>query len=324
MSDVLLDVQDLRTHFFTDDGIVKSVDGVSFKMRKGETFGLVGESGCGKSVTALSIMKLIPSPPGKIVSGTITFDGQELTSLSEKQMQGVRGNKISMIFQEPMTSLDPVFTIGSELIETIRLHQHLDKDDAWDKAVEMLELVGIPDPQSRMKKYPHELSGGMRQRVMIAMALACEPELLIADEPTTALDVTIQAQILALMEDLKKKLGTSILLITHDLGVVAQYCTDVAVMYAGNIVEQGTVYDIFDEPHHPYTQGLIRSVPSLDRQVERLEILEGTVPSLINPPQGCRFQPRCTHAMPACAMSFPDLRFISEQHGSRCIREVRM
>jgi peptide/nickel transport system ATP-binding protein/oligopeptide transport system ATP-binding protein len=269
-------------------------------------------------------MKLIPSPPGKIVSGTITFDGQELTSLSEKQMQGVRGNKISMIFQEPMTSLDPVFTIGSELIETIRLHQHLDKDDAWDKAVEMLELVGIPDPQSRMKKYPHELSGGMRQRVMIAMALACEPELLIADEPTTALDVTIQAQILALMEDLKKKLGTSILLITHDLGVVAQYCTDVAVMYAGNIVEQGTVYDIFDEPHHPYTQGLIRSVPSLDRQVERLEILEGTVPSLINPPQGCRFQPRCTHAMPACAMSFPDLRFISEQHVSRCIREVRM
>ena len=323
MSDVLLDVQDLRTHFFTDDGVVKSVDGVSFKIRKGETFGLVGESGCGKSVTALSIMKLIPSPPGRIVSGSILFDGQDLATFSEKEMQSVRGNKISMIFQEPMTSLDPVFTIGSELIETIRLHQHLDKDDAWDKAVEMLELVGISDPQSRMKKYPHELSGGMRQRVMIAMALACEPSLLIADEPTTALDVTIQAQILALMEDLKKQFGTSILLITHDLGVVAQYCTDVAVMYAGNIVEQGTVYDIFDEPHHPYTQGLIRSVPSLDRQVNRLEILEGSVPSLINPPEGCRFQPRCKYALPACSTSFPDLRHVADQHVSRCIREVR-
>ncbi|MDD4281320.1 MAG: ABC transporter ATP-binding protein [Candidatus Methanofastidiosa archaeon] len=323
MTGPLLDVRDLKTHFFTDDGVVKSVDGVSFSIEKGETFGLVGESGCGKSVTALSIMRLIPSPPGKIIGGSIDFEGTDLVGFSEREMQKIRGNKISMIFQEPMTSLDPVFTIGSELVETIRLHQHLDKDDAWDKAVEMLELVGIPDPQSRMKKYPHELSGGMRQRVMIAMALACEPSLLIADEPTTALDVTIQAQILTLMEDLKRTFDTAILLITHDLGVVAQHCANVAVMYAGNIVEQGSVYDIFDDPRHPYTQGLIRSVPSLDRAVTRLEVMEGTVPNLIDPPKGCRFRPRCTVCGPECLATFPDLRFITESHLVRCNREVR-
>jgi len=322
MSEKLLEVEDLRTYFYTDEGVVKSVDGVSFEIKKGETFGLVGESGCGKSVTALSIMKLIPDPPGKIVSGKIEFEGEDLAKLTEKQMQKIRGNKISMIFQEPMTSLDPVFTIGSELIETIQLHQDLKKDEAYGQSVEMLKLVGIPDPERRMKQYPHELSGGMRQRAMIAMALACRPSMLIADEPTTALDVTIQAQILNLMEGLKEEFNTSVLLITHDLGVVAQYCTNVAVMYAGNIVEYGSVYDIFEEPKHPYTKGLIKSLPSLDKNVERLEILEGNVPSLIDAPKGCRFQPRCDVCTDKCIDSFPDLRYVTESHMVRCHREA--
>lgn len=324
MSDLLLSVRDLRTHFFTDEGVVKAVDGVSFDMAKGETFGLVGESGCGKSVTALSIMKLIPSPPGEIVSGSIDFDGTDLVNLPEKEMQKIRGNKISMIFQEPMTSLDPVFTVGSELMETIQLHQDLDDDAAREKAIEMLALVGISDPEGRMNKYPHELSGGMRQRVMIAMALACRPSLLIADEPTTALDVTIQAQILKLMDNLKDQLNTSVLMITHDLGVVAQFCTKIAVMYAGTIVEQGSVMDIFDDPQHPYTQGLIKSLPSLDREVERLEVLEGVVPSLIDPPSGCRFNPRCAYAKDICLSSFPDLRYITDSHMVRCHKGDRI
>ena len=324
MSDLLLSVRDLRTHFFTDEGVVKAVDGVSFDMAKGETFGLVGESGCGKSVTALSIMKLIPSPPGEIVSGSIDFDGTDLVNLPEKEMQKIRGNKISMIFQEPMTSLDPVFTVGSELMETIQLHQDLDDDAAREKAIEMLALVGISDPEGRMNKYPHELSGGMRQRVMIAMALACRPSLLIADEPTTALDVTIQAQILKLMDNLKDQLNTSVLMITHDLGVVAQFCTKIAVMYAGTIVEQGSVMDIFDDPQHPYTQGLIKSLPSLDREVERLEVLEGVVPSLIDPPVGCRFNPRCAYAKDICLSSFPDLRYITDSHMVRCHKGDRI
>ncbi|HHN81514.1 MAG TPA: ABC transporter ATP-binding protein [Methanomicrobia archaeon] len=322
MSETLLDVKNLETQFFTDDGIVKAVDDVSFEIKKGETFGLVGESGCGKSVTALSIMRLIPDPPGRIVGGSIELEGEDLTSYSERQMQKIRGNKISMVFQEPMTSLDPVFTVGSELIETIQLHQRLEKKQAWKKAVEMLELVGLPDPEQRMSQCPHELSGGMRQRVMIAMALACRPSLLIADEPTTALDVTIQAQILNLMDDLKRELNTSILLITHDLGVVAQYCDYVAIMYAGNIVEYASVEEIFDNPQHPYTKGLIRSVPSLDRDVERLAVMEGTVPNLIDPPKGCRFRPRCTCSRPECVNSIPDLRYVGrgvEEHLVRCL-----
>jgi oligopeptide/dipeptide ABC transporter ATP-binding protein len=326
MSETLLNIKNLETHFSSDDGIVKAVDDVSFEIKKGETFGLVGESGCGKSVTALSIMRLIPDPPGKIVGGSIEFEGEDLTTYTERQMQKVRGNKISMVFQEPMTSLDPVFTIGSELIETIQLHQHLEKKAAWNKAVEMLELVGLPDPKQRMEQYPHELSGGMRQRIMIAMALACRPSLLIADEPTTALDVTIQAQILNLMDDLKRELNTSILLITHDLGVVAQYCDYVAVMYAGNIVEYASVEEIFDNPQHPYTKGLIRSVPSLDRDVDRLAVMEGTVPNLINPPAGCRFQPRCTCSRPECVNTMPDLRYVgrgAEEHLVRCLEVDR-
>ena len=317
----LLEVSDLKTYFFTDDGVVKAVDGVSFSIDEGETFGLVGESGCGKSVTALSIIKLIPDPPGKIIGGEVHLEGEDLLKKSEKEMQKIRGNKISMIFQEPMTSLDPVFTIGSELIETIQLHQGLEKKEAEKKAIEMLRVVGIPEPEKRMKEYPHQLSGGMRQRAMIAMALSCNPKLLIADEPTTALDVTIQAQILRLMDKLKEEFSAAVLLITHDLGVIAETCKNVGVMYAGKIVEYGSVEDIFENPLHPYTVGLNRAIPRLDVDTEKLQIIEGNVPDLIDMPSGCKFHPRCPYAMDICREKEPPLKEREKNHFARCYLE---
>ena len=314
----LLRVQDLRTHFFTHEGTVRAVDGVSFTIMKGETLGLVGESGCGKSVTALSIMRLIPSPPGRILSGEILLEGSDLLSYNERQMRDIRGCKISMIFQEPMTSLDPVFTIGDEIMETVRLHQGLKRSDAKKQVIEALQTVGIPDSERRIKNYPHELSGGMRQRAMIAMALSCNPALLIADEPTTALDVTIQAQILRLIDDLKSRLGTSVLLITHDLGVVSEMCDFVAVMYAGHIVEYTDIHTIFEQPLHPYTIGLKKSIPSLDTEIERLDTIKGLVPSLIDIPSGCPFHPRCTHTMPVCTKEMPELIKVEKGHHVKC------
>ncbi len=321
MSKKLLEVSELKTHFFTDDGVVKAVDGVSFSIKEGETFGLVGESGCGKSVTALSIIRLIPDPPGKIIDGKVYLEGEDLVKKSEREMQKIRGNKISMIFQEPMTSLDPVFTIGSELMEVIQLHQGLDKEEARKKAIEMLKVVGIPEPEKRMKEYPHQLSGGMRQRAMIAMALSCNPQLLIADEPTTALDVTIQAQILRLMDQLKEDFSAAVLLITHDLGVIAETCKNVAVMYAGKIVEYGSVEDIFENPLHPYTAGLNKAIPRLDIDTERLQIIEGNVPNLIDLPPGCKFYPRCPYAMDICAKEEPPLKKREGNHLTRCYLE---
>lgn len=317
----LLEVQNLKTHFFTDDGIVKAVDEVSFSIDKEETFGLVGESGCGKSVTALSIIRLISWPPGKIVGGKILLEGEDLVQKSEKEMQKIRGCKISMIFQEPMTSLDPVFTVGNEIMEVIQLHQGLGKDEARDKTIEMLKIVGIPDPERRIKEYPHQLSGGMRQRVMIAMALSCNPRLLIADEPTTALDVTIQAQILRLMDQLKEDFAASVLLITHDLGVIAQQCRNVAVMYAGEIVEQGSVEAIFENPLHPYTVGLNGAIPRLDVDTDKLRIIEGTVPDLIEVPSGCRFHPRCPYVMDICREKHPTMEKRENNHLYRCFLE---
>ncbi len=320
MSDnVLIKVEDLRTYFYTEDGVVPAVDGVSFSIESGKTLGLVGESGCGKSVTSLSIMRLIP-PPGRIVGGKILFDGINLLDLPESEMRRIRGNKISMIFQEPMTSLNPVFTVGSQIAEAIQLHQGLDKNSAMERAVEMMRLVGIPSPELRVKDYPHQLSGGMRQRVMIAMALACNPRLLIADEPTTALDVTIQAQILELIKELREKLGMSVLLITHNLGVVAETADNVAVMYAGRIVEYGTVRDIFKNPLHPYTWGLLQAIPRLDTDRERLLTIEGTVPDMLSLPSGCKFAPRCMFVQPRCEDSEPPLEEIASGHFSRCWR----
>ena len=321
MSGKLLEVSNLKTHFFTDDGVVKAVDGVSFSIKEGETFGLVGESGCGKSVTALSIIRLIPDPPGKIVDGTVHLEKENLLEKSEKEMQKVRGNKISMIFQEPMTSLDPVFTIGNGLIEVIQLHQGLNKEETRKKAIDMLKIVGIPEPEKRMKEYPHQLSGGMRQRAMIAMALSCNPQLLIADEPTTALDVTIQAQILRLMDQLKEDFSAAVLLITHDLGVIAETCENVAVMYAGKIIEHGSVEAIFENPLHPYTVGLNKAIPRLDVDTEKLQIIEGTVPNLIEIPSGCKFHPRCPYAMDVCKKEEPTLKKREKNHFSRCYLE---
>jgi len=321
MTKPLLEVSELKTHFFTDDGVVKSVDGVSFSIDKKESFGLVGESGCGKSVTALSIIRLVPYPPGRIVGGNIFLDGEDLVTKSEKEMQKIRGKEISMIFQEPMTSLDPMFTIGHELMEVIMLHQDLDKKQATKKAIDMLKIVGIPEAEKRFKEYPHQLSGGMRQRAMIAMALSCNPKLLIADEPTTALDVTIQAQILRLIEDLKDEFSTAVLLITHDLGVVAETCKNVAVMYAGKIVEQGSVENIFENPLHPYTVGLNNAIPRLDIDKKRLQIIEGNVPDLIDMPPGCKFHPRCPYAMDICRQKEPPLERKESGHLSRCYLE---
>lgn len=304
---LLLDVNELVTSFYISEGRVTPVDCVSFNVNVGETVAMVGESGCGKTQTALSVMRLIQSPPGVIESGTVYFEGQDLLELGKKEMEGVRGNKIGMIFQEPMTSLNPVFTIGMQLCEPLIKHRKMSKHEAEAKAVELLTLVGIPEPKKRLTVYPHHLSGGMRQRVMIAMALACNPSLLIADEPTTALDVTIQAQILDLLRSLRKELGMAILLITHDLGVVAEMASRVLVMYAGRIVEEADVYQLFKAPSHPYTMGLLASIPRLSDRPERLHQITGTVPNLLELPQGCRFAPRCAYARGTCFEQEPGL-----------------
>lgn len=317
----LLEVKGLKTYFYTEDGVVRAVDGVNFEVYPGEVLGIVGESGCGKSVTSLSIMRLI-SKPGKIDDGEILLDGENLLNLTEEQMTKVRGNRISMIFQQPQTALNPVFRVGEQLAEVLNVHQDLGKEAGQKRAVELLKMVGVPDPARRVEAYPHELSGGMAQRVMIAMALACVPELLIADEPTTALDVTIQAQILDLMRQMRKDMGTSVILITHDLGVVAEMAERVAVMYAGEIVEQTDVNSLFDEPMHPYTQGLIGSIPILGEIKEKLDVIPGTVPNLVNLPAGCRFAPRCQarvkYGLNICTEIKPELEEIKTDHSVRC------
>ncbi|MCL6450823.1 MAG: ABC transporter ATP-binding protein [Acetobacteraceae bacterium] len=307
MTETLLDVQGLKTCFYTEDGVVPAVDGVSFHINRGETLGMVGESGCGKSVTSLSIMRLIPWPPGRIVEGKVWFEGQDILAKSEPEMRKIRGNEISMIFQEPMTSLNPVYTVGDQIAEAIQLHQGLGRREAARKTVDMLRLVGIPLPERRAHEYPHQLSGGMRQRVMIAMALSCNPKLLIADEPSTALDVTIQAQILELMKRLKRELGMAILLITHDLGVIAEMAQRVVVMYAGRIVEEADVISLFRRPLHPYTDGLLHSIPRIDAKKGRLHVIEGVVPNPLNLPPGCRFHPRCPYAAEVCRKEEPPL-----------------
>jgi oligopeptide/dipeptide ABC transporter ATP-binding protein len=318
-AEALLAVKNLRTSFFTADGVVHAVDNVSFSVRRGEAVALVGESGCGKSVTAMSIMRLV-SPPGKITAGEVRFKGRDLASLSERQMRDVRGNDIAMVFQEPMTSLNPVFKIGAQVAEAIRVHRKVSKRDAWKQAGAMLELVAISDPIKRLDDYPHQLSGGMRQRVMIAMALSCDPELLIADEPTTALDVTIQAQIMELLAGLQKRLGLAVLLITHDLGVVAEFCERVIVMYTGRIVEEAPVRELFANPAHPYTRGLLKSLPSVTKagKEQRLPTIKGMVPSISALPPGCKFNPRCPDVMPICLGNEPARMIVGEGHDARC------
>jgi peptide/nickel transport system ATP-binding protein len=326
----LLEIEDLRTYFFTRDGVVRAVDGVSLSVAEGETLAVVGESGCGKSVTSLSILRLVASPPGRIVSGAIRFQGRDLLTLSDAEMRAIRGNEISMIFQEPMTSLNPVLTVGRQIGETLRLHQGLDASAATRRAIEMLRLVGIPEPERRVRQYPHQLSGGMRQRVMIAMALACNPKLLVADEPTTALDVTIQAQILDLMRDLKAKTDAAIVLITHDLGVVAEMAERVVVMYAGRKVEEAPVRDLFRRPLHPYTKGLLASVPRLGASLEegaeahRLAEISGTVPSLREEIVGCAFAPRCGFATDLCRRESPAFEPKATRHFAACHHSDRV
>jgi oligopeptide/dipeptide ABC transporter ATP-binding protein len=319
--DNILEVRNLKTYFFTEDGVVKSVDGVDFTVRRGEVLGLVGESGCGKSVTSFSIMRLV-GVPGKVMEGEIHFDGQDLLKVPESDMVRIRGNRISMIFQQPQSSLNPVFKVGDQIAEVLDIHRSLGKEAGWQRAVELLKMVGIPDAERRAHAFPHELSGGMAQRVMIAMALACVPELLIADEPTTALDVTIQAQILDLMRDIRTKMQASIILITHDLGVVAEMCERVAVMYAGQIVEQTDVKTLFAEPKHPYTRGLIGSIPILGQLKDKLEVIPGSVPNLVNLPPGCRFAPRCKaridYQLPVCTEALPPLKSAGGDHMVRC------
>jgi oligopeptide transport system ATP-binding protein len=316
----LLSVRDLRTRFFTSDGVVKAVDGVSFDIRPGQTLGIVGESGCGKSVTALSVMRLIPNPPGKVVGGEIWFEGQDILKMSEDQVRRLRGSKIAMIFQDPMTSLNPVLTINRQISEALQLHLGMDRGQARTRAIELLDLVGIPSARSRVDDYPHQFSGGMRQRVMIAMALSCNPKLLIADEPTTALDVTIQAQILDLIKNLANELGTATILITHDLGVVAGMCDDIMVMYAGRVVERAAVHDLYGDPAHPYTMGLLRSVPRLDEiRKERLVPIEGLPPDLIDLPDVCPFHPRCIYAADKCRQQMPPLAEVAPSgHEAAC------
>ncbi len=319
----LLEVNDLKTYFDTDEGTVKAVDGVSFHIDKGETLAVVGESGSGKSVTSLSTMRLIPQPPGRFAGGEIKFEGQDLLKKSEREMRRIRGNEISMIFQEPMTSLNPVYTVGDQIAEAIVLHQKKSRNKAMKMAAEMLDLVGIPEPGKRVKNYPHQMSGGMRQRVMIAMALSCGPKLLIADEPTTALDVTIQAQILELMNKLQDEIGMSILFITHDLGVVAEVADRVVVMYAGRAVEEASVNAIFANPQMPYTGGLLNSIPRVDQAAgaqERLEAIPGNVPNPLNLPAGCAFHPRCKYATEECKKAIPPLEDTGDGHMVRCIR----
>ncbi len=314
----LLRVENLKTYFFDKKKTIKAVDGVDFAIKRGETVALVGESGCGKSMTSLSIMRLVPAPYGKIVEGEIHLEGKNLVRYTENEMCKIRGNDISMIFQEPMTSLNPVLTIGEQITEVITYHKRLPRKKAVQQAIELLKLVGIPRAESIISDYPHRLSGGMRQRVMIAMAMSCDPKLLIADEPTTALDVTIQAQILDLMKDLSKKVNTSILLITHDLGVVSELAERVIVMYAGQIVEQASVDDLFEEPLHPYTQGLVESVPDIDAEIGRLNPIKGNVPTPDQMPEGCRFAPRCTHAFDRCFKEEPQL--LQKKYGTRTVR----
>jgi oligopeptide transport system ATP-binding protein len=303
----LLEVRDLKTYFYTSDGVLPAVDGVSLDIGKGETLGVVGESGCGKSVTSLSIMRLVASPPGRHVGGRILFRGQDLTARSEAEMQRIRGNDIAMIFQEPMTSLNPVYTVGNQIAEAMVLHQGLSLRAAYARVEELLLLVGVPDPGRRVREYPHRLSGGLRQRAMIAMALSCSPALLIADEPTTALDVTIQAQILELLKRLKSELGMAIMLITHDLGVIAEMAERVIVMYAGKVVEEAPVRDLFRRPLHPYTEGLLTCIPRIDQPPGKLRVIDGTVPNPLDFPAGCRFGPRCPHALDICVLEEPQL-----------------
>jgi peptide/nickel transport system ATP-binding protein len=321
----VLEVENLQTYFFTRGGIVKAVDDVSFNLGRGETLGIVGESGCGKSITALSVMRLVPDPPGRIIGGQVRTGGRDLLKLDEDEMRNIRGNDISMIFQEPMTSLNPVLTIGHQISEALILHQDMSKQEAWNRSIEMLGFVKIPEPQQRVKEYPHQLSGGMRQRVMIAMALSCNPKILIADEPTTALDVTIQAQILDLIVELKEKLGTAVILITHDLGVVAETTQRVVVMYAGRKVEEGSVIEIFEQPLHPYTQGLLSSIPSLSIMAggegaveERLTEIPGMVPALNDLPEGCAFAPRCPFADGQCTAHYPPYEEKQAGHWAAC------
>ena len=319
MSNSILDVKGLKTYFYTDEGVIPAVDDLSFCLNEGETLAIVGESGCGKSVTSLSVLRLVPYPPGKIVGGEILYKGQDLLKLSEKDMRSVRGNDISMIFQEPMTSLNPVFTVGKQIMESLMYHQKMSKGDAKKRAVEMIKLVGIPTPEKCIKNYPHQLSGGMRQRVMIAMALACNPQILIADEPTTALDVTIQAQILRLMSELQKKTNTAIILITHDLGIVAQIAKNVMVMYAGEAVEYADVQSAFYNPLHPYTVGLLKSIPKINEiSDEKLYNIKGTVPSPKDYPKGCRFAARCECVKEKCLNEKPGLFTVNDSHKVRC------
>lgn len=319
----ILSMENLKTYFYTDKGMAKAVDGVSINVNKGQIVGIVGESGCGKSVTSLSILQLIESP-GEIVDGKIIFNGEDLLKYSKAEMRKIRGNEISMIFQEPMTSLNPVYRVGGQVAEAILLHdKNVTKKEARDIVINMFDHVGIPEPEKRYDSYPHQLSGGLRQRVMIAMALVCRSKLLIADEPTTALDVTIEAQILELMKNLQKQIDTSIILITHNLGVVAEMCDYVYVMYAGNIMEQGDVYELFDNPMHPYTEGLLKSIPKADEESEkrdRLYSIKGMVPSLLNLPKGCKFRPRCEYAMDICREKNPELIEVSNEHKVRCFK----
>ena len=318
----LLDIQNLKVHFRTDDGWVRAVDGVSIAVHAAETVGIVGESGCGKTVTAMTVLKLIAMPPGRIADGRILWQGRDLAPLTPKEMQAIRAKEIGIVFQEPMTSLNPVYTVGQQIAETLRLHEGLGRKAAMDRAAEMLRLVNIPQPQRRVHDYPHQFSGGMRQRVMIAMALACQPRLLIADEPTTALDVTIQAQILDLLAEMKERLGMAVMLITHAMGVVAEVTQRVVVMYAGKVVETAPVGELFANPRHPYTQGLIRSIPRIDLDAgrkTRLEAIPGTVPNLLHPPPGCRFAARCRFAIDACRAEEPPLREVAPGHKVACI-----
>jgi oligopeptide/dipeptide ABC transporter ATP-binding protein len=320
VSEVLLEVRDLQTHFFTDDGVVRAVDGVSYPVHAGETLAVVGESGSGKSVTALSILRLVATPPGRIVGGSIPFRGRDLLSLSEAEMRAIRGKEISMIFQEPMTSLNPVYSCGEQILEVLVLHERLDRAAARARTIELLRMVNIPSPEQRVDEYPHQMSGGMRQRVMIAMALACKPALLIADEPTTALDVTIQAQILELLKRLRAELGMAVLLITHDLGVVAETADRVAVMYAGQVVEYCGVREAFRATRHPYTAGLLASLPRLGAERDRLRVIPGNVPNPVRFPSGCRFHPRCPIAVERCRVEMPALRDVGGGHLARCFR----
>jgi peptide/nickel transport system ATP-binding protein len=321
----ILQVRDLKTHFETRKGTVKAVDGVSIEVNAGDTLGIVGESGCGKTVLALSIMRLIPEPPGRIVSGTILFDGTDILGLNNEEMRKLRGREISMIFQEPMNSLNPVLKVGDQVAESIRLHQELSKKDSLERALEMLKLVGMPSPEERLKNYPHQMSGGMRQRVMIAMALSCNPRVMLADEPTTALDVTIQAQIIELINTMKEKVGTSVILITHDLGVIAEAAQYAAVMYAGKVVEYCSVSDLFSKPLHPYTEGLMESTPNIgeipDDKEEHLNVIPGTVPNLYSLPEGCSFQERCPYVMKICKKREPQLKEKFPGHQVRCWKQ---